>query len=395
MDEKRESVEMASKPGVNRRELCRRFGISPSTAYQLIRRYANQGEAGLVERSRRPAHSPKQTGEAIEAKILELRDEAFWGARKIADVLNREQGLSLRRSTVHSVLLRHGRIDPAVSEKHVAFKRFEHEKPNDLWQIDFMGPITTARGRFEPLTVIDDHSRFNVCLRACSDQRRETVQAELTKVFTRYGLPWRMTMDNGSPWGDDGLVLLTKLTAWLIRLGIAVSHSRPYHPQTQGKDERLHRTIREEVTNHFACRDQEHLQDLFDRFQHRYNYRRPHEALGMMRPADRYRPSERSMPKLLLPLTYGTGVETRSVDTAGKIKFRGHALRVGKGCTGMIVGLRQTTGSDQVEVLFCHQQIAMIDLANPDDPRVVRMTRGRQLTPSTIVRDEHGRIKSR
>lgn len=377
MDEKREFVELATKAGVNRRELCRRFGISPSTGYELLERYRREGDAGLAERSRRPKRSPTRTDAGIEGKILELRDESHWGARKIADVLSLELEVEIKRPTVHSILRRNGRVDPVDSQKHTRWKRFEHEQPNDLWQMDFMGTIPTARGRCEPLTLIDDHSRFNLCLQACVNQRTETVQTVLTEnVFSRYGIPWRMTMDNGSPWGDDGVVLLTRLTAWLIRLSIGVSHSRPFHPQTQGKDERLHRTIRDEVTNHLSCSDLGHLQSAFDAFRHRYNYRRPHESLSMQRPADRYRPSIRSMPKVLLPIDYGTGTITRLVDKAGNISFRGHAIRVGRGVAGMVVGLRPSI-QDQVEVYFCHQQIALIDMTNVDDPRVIRATRSR------------------
>lgn len=379
MEEKREFVELAMKPDVNLRELCRRFGISPSTGYQLLSRFLSEGEAGLAERSRRPKHSPTQTEEPVQAEILALRDETHWGARKIADVLSKELKRQIKRSTVHSILRRNARIDPGESLKHIAWKRFEHEQPNDLWQMDFMGTVPTARGRFEPLTIIDDHSRFNLCLRACADQRTETVQLVLTEIFGRYGLPWRMTMDNGSPWGDDGLVLLTRLTAWLIRLGVGVSHSRPYHPQTQGKDERLHRTIRHEVTNHISCSDQAHLQSVFDVFRHRYNYRRPHEALGMQRPADRYQPSSRPMREILLPIEYGQGMLTRQVDTQGKISFRGHKLRVGKGCSGMLVGLCPGE-QEKIEVYFCHQQIALIDMADRDDPRVIRTMRSAHKT---------------
>ena len=376
MSERREFVELAMKPGVNRRELCRRFGIGPTQGYELLNRYRSEGEVGLAERSRRPKRSPTRTDEAVEASILELREETHWGARKIARVLSDELRLDIKRPTVHSILRRNGKIDSEESAKHKAWQRFEHERPNDLWQMDFMGPITTARGRFEPLTLIDDHSRFNLCLRACADQKTETVQLVLSEVFSRYGLPWRMTMDNGSPWGDDALVLLTKLTAWLIRLGIGVSHSRPYHPQTQGKDERLHRTIRDEVTNHLICSDCEHLQQVFDTFRDRYNYRRPHEALDDQRPADRYQPSSRSMPKVLLPIEYGQGVLTRHVDRQGKISFGGHKLRVGRGCTGMVVGLRPVI-EEKIEVYFCHQQIAVIDMSHRDDPRVSRVTRSR------------------
>lgn len=385
MSERQEFAELASKPGVNMRELCRRFDISPTLGYKLLNRFLEEGESGLVERSRRPHHSPRRTEAAVEASILALRDQTHWGARKIARVLSDESELTLKRPTVHSILRRNGKVDPVESAKHRAWHRFEHEEPNDLWQMDFMGPVTTARGRYEPLTLIDDHSRFNLCLRVCVDQKTETVQTVLGEVFSRYGLPRRMTMDNGSPWGDDGLVLLTKLTAWLIRLSVRVSHSRPYHPQTQGKDERLHRTIRDEVTNHLVCSDREHLQEVLDVFRQRYNYRRPHEALGDQRPADRYRPSTRSMPPVLLPIEYGEGVQTRHVDSQGKISFQGIKLRVGRGCSGMVVGLRPMI-EDRIEVYFCHQQIAFIDLSDRDDPRVSRVTRGRvqpQTTPET------------
>lgn len=392
MSERQEFAELASKPGVNMRQLCRRFGISPTLGYKLLGRFLRDGVAGLEERSRRPHHSPRRTEEAVETQILALRDETHWGARKIARVLNKESALELKRPTVHSILRRNGRIDPVESANHRPWQRFEHVEPNDLWQMDFMGPITTARGRYEPLTLIDDHSRFNLCLRVCADQKTETVQSVLSEVFSRYGLPRRMTMDNGSPWGDDGLVLLTKLTAWLIRLSVGVSHSRPYHPQTQGKDERLHRTIRYEVTNHLICSDRDHLQEVLNTFRQRYNYRRPHEALGDQRPADRYRPSTRSMPKVLLPIEYGEGVQTRHVDRQGKISFGGLRLRVGKGCAGMAVGLRPVI-EGKVEVYFCHQQIALIDISDRDDPRVIRATRGR-VQPQTTA-DSSPSVSSR
>ena len=107
--------------------------------------------------------------------------------------------------------------------------------------MDFKGHIRLEQGRCHPLTILDDHSRFLLGLYACPDEVWQTVQAQLTLAFRQYGLPKRMLMDNGSPWGDDRQSPHTILTAWLMRLDVAVSHGRPYHPQTQGKDERLHR----------------------------------------------------------------------------------------------------------------------------------------------------------
>src|SRR5687767_10806830 len=141
MLEKLHFVELAAKPGANIRELCRRFDISPTTGYQLLRRYVEEGEAGLAERSRRPVNSPTKTDEAMEKLILELRAETHWGARKIAKVLSTELRTDVKRSTTHSVLERNGAVALADSQKHTAWKRFEHERPNDLWQMDFMGPV--------------------------------------------------------------------------------------------------------------------------------------------------------------------------------------------------------------------------------------------------------------
>ncbi|MGT1907289.1 DDE-type integrase/transposase/recombinase, partial [Enterobacter chengduensis] len=148
-------------------------------------------------------------------------------------------------STVHNLMARHGLL-PGTAPGIPATGRFEHDAPNRLWQMDFKGHFPFGGGRCHPLTLLDDHSRFSLCLTHCTDERRETVQQQLVSVFERYGLPDRMTMDNGSPWGDT-TGIWTALELWLMRLGIKVGHSRPYHPQTQGKLERFHRSLKAEV----------------------------------------------------------------------------------------------------------------------------------------------------
>src|SRR5205807_4484324 len=151
------------------------------------------------------------------------------------------------------------------------FERFERAAPNELWQMDYKGHFATRAGRCHPLTVVDDHSRYAVGLRACGDERGGTVQAELTAIFRQYGLPERMLMDNGSPWGSDALHRHTWLTVWLLELGVAVSHGRPYHPQTQGKDERFHRTLTAEVIGRRAFADLAECQRRFDAWRVVYN----------------------------------------------------------------------------------------------------------------------------
>ena len=238
------------------RELCRRFGISPTTGYKWLERFRVGGEAGLSDRPRRPQHSPGRTGSEIEEMVLKVRDtHPAWGGRKLRAWLSaRGHELLPSPSTITAILRRHGRIDPSEGAKHRAWQRFEHLEPNQLWQMDFKGHFAMLEGRCHPLTVLDDHSRFSLGLEACGDERTQTVQQRLTRIFRRYGLPERMVMDNGAPWGHDADHHHTPLTVWLLRLGISVSHGRPYHPQTQGKDERFHRTLKAEV---FAWR---HLQ---------------------------------------------------------------------------------------------------------------------------------------
>src|SRR6266542_1835993 len=194
--------------------------------------------------------------------------------------------------------------------------------------MDFKGHFATHAARCHPLTVLDDHSRFALGLLACPDQKTHTVQHRLSDIFRRYGLPERMTMDNGSPWGSnaDGF---TPLTAWLIRLGIRVSHSRPYHPQTQGKDERFHRTLKLEVLRRYSFPDLNHAQSRFDIWRGTYNLERPHESLTMQVPASRYRPSPRCFPEALPSIEYDSKDLVRKVQNGGEIWFRGHPYKIG------------------------------------------------------------------
>src|SRR5688572_19774961 len=249
MSLRQEFVMLAMQEGAKMRELCRRFAVSPKTGYKWIARYARHGSWGLADGSRRPHHSPTRTAPALERAVLELRDaHRCWGARKLH---RRLQDLGWHNlpvpSTIQAILVRHGRIDAAQSSKHQPWQRFEHAQPNALWQMDFKGHFAVGPTRCHPLTVLDDHSRYSVCLQACANEQGATVQTHLTTSFRRYGLPQRVAVDNGSPWGDTFDSPYTPLVAWLIRLGVHVSHSRPYHPQTLGKDERFHRTLKAEV----------------------------------------------------------------------------------------------------------------------------------------------------
>lgn len=366
MELREEFVVLASGEGRNVRELCRRYGISPTTGYKWLSRYAAEGRDGLANNSRRPHRSPGRTPSAVEGQVLALRDRhTAWGARKLQRRL-RDLGVAAvpSISTITEILRRHGRIDATQASKHRAFLRFEHATANDLWQMDFKGHFPLRSGRCHPLTVLDDHSRFALGLEACADEHATTVQSCLVNIFRRYGLPWRMLMDNGPPWGDDAQTPHTRFTVWLLRLDIAVSHGRPYHPQTQGKAERFHRSLVAELLTGLPPSDLPQCQQHFDAWRHVYNCERPHEGIGLDVPMARYYPSLRPFPEALPPIDYDTTDIVRRVSAAGRLGFSKHTFRVGKAFSGQQVAIRPTTRDGCFKVCFGRHTIASIDLAD-------------------------------
>jgi transposase InsO family protein len=202
-----EFIALATQPDANVSQVCRRFGISRKTAYKWLGRSQPGAAETLADRSRRPHHSPRTTDAAMTAAVLAVRQEhPVWGGRKIGAVL-RERGLTgvPSASTITAILRRAALLDPAAAAQHRPVVRFTQPAPNLLWQMDFKGHIPTVQqGRCHPLTVLDDHSRFNLGLIACADERTATVRTQLTQLFRCYGLPERILCDNGAPWGTAG-----------------------------------------------------------------------------------------------------------------------------------------------------------------------------------------------
>jgi transposase InsO family protein len=365
MSLRREFVQQASQEGANIRELCRRYGISPPTAYKWLARAA-AGDTQLGDRSRRPQASPRRTPPQQEAPIVALRDaHPAWGARKLYHRLRHLGHTELPApSTIHAILRRQGRLDPTRPPHPPAWQRFERPAPNALWQMDFKGhlPLAAGQGRCHPLTVLDDHSRFALGVEACANEQAQTVQPRLTTLFRRYGLPDAMLMDNGAPWGDAGGQPYTVLTVWLLRLGIAVAHGRPYHPQTQGKDERFHRSLKAEVLGASPLRDLAQAQRRFDAWRTVSNLERPHQALDYAVPAQRYRPSARPFPAQLPPIAYGPDDLVRRVYAPGHIAVHGRSSYIGRAFVGQPIALRPTQETDCYAVYFCHQHVTTLDL---------------------------------
>lgn len=376
---RKEFVLLATQEGINMAELCRRFSVSRKTGYKWLNRYLENGETLLCDQSRRPHNMRCELSKVVVAKAIEVRKKhPCWGARKIRMVLKRKGVKHIpAASSIHRVLQREGYIEKekqSSSHSH----RFEHESPNHLWQMDFKGHFEYEKGRCHPLTILDDHSRFSLLLHACSNERARTVKSLLIEVFRRYGLPERFNVDNGQPWGSlFECARYTSLSLWLIRLGIKVSYSRPYHPQTNGKEERFHRTLKEELLANTYFRSLSHIQRSFDQWRDVYNLERPHEGINMKVPAERYSPSYRKYLEVLPDVHYASDYQVRSVDKRGRLSFENRQLFVGVPFSSEQIGIRHTSKKDVYELYYCHQKLSEIDLKKLPRKSIVNIYSGR------------------
>ncbi len=232
--------------GLSVAEAARRYGVSRQTAHKWLARFDKDPSRPLADRSRRPVSCPRRTADDTESAVLEARDRYGWGPRMLRAVLAREGRPPAPARTVAAILARHGRTRPAPPPGPPP-RRFERPRPNELWQLDFKGPVEVARRRHAPLSVLGDHSRYLLCLRPCADMTFATVEAALRDLFGDVGMPEQVLCDNAFSTAKNSCVGLTSFEAWRIRLGIRPAHGRPFHPQTQGKVERLHGTLEAEL----------------------------------------------------------------------------------------------------------------------------------------------------
>jgi len=373
MSQRLEFVLLARQRGVNFRELCRRFRISAKTGYKWRHRYTPGEVATLSDRSRRPKCSPEQYGGAIVSELVALYQQWGWGGRKL-----RRRLLDLGRaevpaaSTCTAILRRAGVYAERETVAPGPWQRFVRDQPNELWQMDGKGDFATQAGtRCYPLTVLDDHSRFNLVLEAAANQAGPTVQRALSSAFATYGMPEAILCDNGPPWGSaEPVCPYTTFTVWLLQLGVRVLHGRPYHPQTQGKEERFHRTLGRELVSRHTWRDLTHCAQEFPGYRQRYNCERPHDSLNGDTPVRHYRPSPRSFPGVLPSLEYATGTTVRTVRSYGTLTFGNQTWYIGRAFAGLAVGLRPSPQADgKWEVWFAHHLLGHFDLSQPVEPK--------------------------
>lgn len=344
-------------------ELCREYQISRPTGDKWIKRYM-QGEP-CTNRSRRPQNFPNRIDGWVEEEIVRLRQRyPALGAVKLHKIMENMGYKELPCArTINNVLQRNGLIDIEASRAATPHKRFEKSKANDMWQADFKGHFPLENGkRCHTLNILDDHSRYNLCIEALENEKYPTVIPVFTRLFQEYGLPFSLLCDNGNPWGTAQSTGYTKFEVWLMELGVLTLHGRPWHPQTQGKEERFNRSFTRECLQGKSFRDHEDAQQQFDFYRSFYNNERPHFALELEVPASQYEPSPRKMPERIEPWEYGSEYSLCKVKETGFFHYRGQGYFLSEAFGGKTIGVRESHLPGQITLVFRQLRIGRIDL---------------------------------
>jgi transposase InsO family protein len=377
-------VVAASRREKSMRELCKDAQISRPTGYSWLRRFATGGLAAVVEKSRRPHHSPTRTATAIEQRIVELREKRpDWGARKIHLLLQGE-GVPLPEATIHRILVRNHLVRPQDRHRQ-AVQRFSRGAPNQLWQMDFKGPVGW-QAPVGPLSILDDHSRYAITLYGTWSSKAELVKERLEEAFQRCGVPEEMLMDHGTPWWNmKAATGWTWLTVWMMKQGIQLHFSGYRHPQTQGKVERFHGSL-QAATQRRGWPWGEDRQLWLDEFRYEYNHVRPHEALGMKTPATVWQKSERDYQPRPSAWEYEAGAEVRKLAEQGQLYVAGRRWEISRALAGEWVQLVRL--DERILVYYCRSLVRELDLAHQRSTAVDRwwgMNRDPQELPAENV----------
>lgn len=345
-------------------DLCVRYGISRETGYVWLRRYREQGVRGLVELDRAARHHPNQTAAEIERTVVELRGAHMgWGPRKLKRILERDE--PGRRwpaaSTIGEIVKRAGLVVPQKKRRRAEpyTEPLAHAgESNRVWCADFKGWFKSRDGaRIDPLTITDAHSRYLLRCQAAEKADTERVRAIFEAAFREYGLPEAIRTDNGAPFASIAIGGLSRLAVWWTRLGIAHERIQAGHPEQNGRHERMHRTLKQDVRVAGDWREQ---QRELDRFRQDFNHVRPHEALDMQTPAAVYQPSPRLYPNRLPEIEYPGGMEVRLVYQHGCFYWKKKQVFLSEVLWGERIGLLPL-GGNLFHVYFANRALAGFD----------------------------------
>lgn len=354
----------------NFRQLCREYGISAKTGYKWKERFIAEGLGGLGDESRRPKSNPQAVSEEVVCRLVKIKvAHPFWGASKVRDVYLRTWGQSpASLSTVKRILERSGLVQKRKRRRAVqATGRLTQGRKasaaNDVWTVDFKGWWRDSAGRSNPLTVRDEASRYVLELRHLEAATTEEVRRCFERLFERYGLPQAIRSDNGPPFASSNALLgLSALSAWWLALGIELERGRPGKPQDNAAHERMHRDIKREiqsVAHERSISSARERQARFDAWREEFNQQRPHEALGMKRPAEVYVNSTRRYRHKVSQPVY-VGMETRRVQSVGRIKYENIEYSLTSSLRGWEVGIK-AIGADRMEVYFCQLLLGWLE----------------------------------
>jgi transposase InsO family protein len=318
-------------------EVCARRGISRASFYRYRRRFLDQGAGGLEPRSRRPRASPWQIEGWLEVEICTLRREhPRWGARRIRAELRRAGVEPPATSTIHRALRRNHLVAPPPPRARKARKRFEREHPNDLWQIDATQLSLASGQEAWVLDCLDDHARFLLAALACPRPTGEAAWHCFTSAAAAHGLPRQLLSDNGSIFTGRVLGVEVAFERRLRELDVELITAAPAHPQTLGKLERFHRTLKEWLAEEGPAADVEQLQLLLERFRSHYNEERPHQGIADLTPAERYAQGWAGTRALAAPVPvdereprYPPRAIVRKVASNGVFAYRGSYINIG------------------------------------------------------------------
>ena len=359
MDQRVEFVLRARDGDESIAALCRDYGISRPTGYLWLQRYYEVGSVnGLAEHSRRPLHSPQRTAAAVEAAVLALRDKTNWGGPKLAKALERH-GVQVTAATAQRILKRHGRVvPPRVQQTKL---RFAREQCNELAQMDFKGDYTLARGKCYPLSLLDDCSRYLHGLWPLPSTGAVGVKQSLEAYFREHGVPLALLLDHGTPWfSTTNRQGLTWVSVWLLKQGLRLRYSGIRHPQTQGKVERFHQTLKRRTKHRGEPRTLSEWRNWAVEFRQEYNFERPHEALGNKTPGEVYQAVNlRAYQEQPREWEYSGGVVKR-LNTQGQLYYGQQTYFVSEALAAERVRLDELDG--KLLVTFRQMTVREIDL---------------------------------
>jgi transposase InsO family protein len=352
--------EQPSRGSVTR--LCRELGVSRDTYYEAKKRFDAEGVTGLLPRSRRPRASPNQTPVAMEDAIVRARkelDDEGWdnGARSIRYRLQRQGLAPPVVSTIHQVLRRRGLVvDQPRKRPHSASHRFEYPAINSCWQMDGTSWKLAGGSPVTIIAVIDDHSRRCLGHYAAAGETGYAVWACFVNAVNRYGLPARVLTDNGTSFNARRRGWEVEFTRNLTALGVLPISAGNHHPQTNGKCERSHSTLKRWLSKLPPAASIPTLQTQLNTFDRAYEDR-PHQSLSGATPAERWNTAVAEQPGA--PAATRTKVTTVNVDGRGSVAIGArYQAQIGRRFTGLTV----TVISQGTQVGIFHGNVLIRDL---------------------------------